>query len=91
METFADVINRIIGVLDNVVIVIVALAIVMFMYGLISYIINSGNEEKRKEGINYIIAGVVGLFIMVSVWGLVQVLSDTFGVNVGIPQIEIGL
>jgi hypothetical protein len=37
----------------------------------------SENEEARKEGKKVIIFGIVGLFVMVSVWGLVNILQET--------------
>jgi hypothetical protein len=38
-------------------------------------------EEKRKAGKSFMIWGLIALFVMVSIWGLVGVLSNTFGIN----------
>lgn len=38
----------------------------------------SSNEDLRKEAIKMITFGVIGLFVMVSVWGLVNILIYTF-------------
>ncbi|MFW5871704.1 MAG: hypothetical protein ACOCUT_01220 [bacterium] len=86
MNTFETVINNIIGTLNIVVYLIIALGVVSFLYGIVLYISRAGDEGKRKEGIKYIMYGIIGLFVMVSVWALVAVLSGTIGETVGIPQ-----
>jgi hypothetical protein len=35
-------------------------------------------EEGREEGKNIVLYGIIGLFVMVSIWGLVNVLDNTF-------------
>jgi len=86
--TFESVVRNIVGILDGVVIAIMALALVAFLYGLVGYIANAGSEEKRRESIKYIIGGIIGLFIMVSLWGIIDVLGSSFWVDIGIPQLR---
>ncbi len=64
------------------------LATVAFIWGVIQYVLNADNEEKRKKGKNFIMWGLIALFMMVSVWGLVGVLTNTFGVKILIPQLS---
>ncbi|MEK7143703.1 MAG: hypothetical protein AAB756_02635, partial [Patescibacteria group bacterium] len=45
---------------------------------------------KRKEGKQFMIWAVIALFVMISVWGLVGVLADAFGIRVGIPRFPTG-
>lgn len=63
--------------------IIVALALLYFFWGLARYILNSGDEEKKAEGRNIMIWGIIALFVMISVWGLVNILANTFSVNDG--------
>jgi uncharacterized membrane protein len=86
--SFARVVNNIIAVLGNLSFLILALAILIFLYGLVGYIANSGDESKRKESVQYIIYGIFGIFVMVATWGLVSLLAGFIGENVGIPQIK---
>ena len=66
-----------------------AFAIIFFITGVIKYVINADNETKRKEGGKFILWGIIALFAMLSVWGLVAVLGNTFGVETAIPQLPI--
>lgn len=65
-------------ILDSVIPLLIALSIAAFMYGIIKYFLNPESEEKRKEGKSFMFWGIVTLFVMVSIWGLVSILSNTF-------------
>ena len=69
--------------------IVVALALFAFFWGLAMYIFNTGDEKKRKSGIHIMIWGVIALFVMVSVWGIVNSLQATFGVAGGSVDIPI--
>ena len=62
-----------------------ALAVVGFLYGIIKYFLNPDNEEKRKEGKGFMFWGLVTLFVMVSIWGLVSIFSNSLLNNDGKP------
>lgn len=66
-----------------VVPIIMLLALIYFFYGLAKYILSASSEDSKTEGRNIMIYGVIALFVMASVWGLVTFLQDTFGVNEG--------
>lgn len=61
--------------------IVVALALLYFFWGLAKYILNSGDEEKKAEGKSIMIWGIIALFVMVSVWGLVNLVADTFNID----------
>jgi len=79
LDTVTDFINRLIPF-------VIGLAVLFFIWGLIKYITAGGDEGSRKEAINTIIWGIVVLFVMVSVWGLVNILVNTFGLENQAPQ-----
>lgn len=66
------------SVLKPVTVLIVSLGLLYFLLGVLKYIQSVDNEEKRKEGATMMTYGLVALFVMVSVWGLVHVLEGTF-------------
>jgi len=74
VQKFAEV------VLDPAVKLLFAVAILYFIYGVFIFIKNSGESEGRIEGRNHILWSTVGLFIMISVWGIISVLQRTLGV-----------
>jgi len=64
--------------IDSVIPLLVALAVAAFVYGIIKYFLSPDSEEKKKEGKSYMFWGLVTLFVMVSIWGLVGIFSNTF-------------
>lgn len=75
-----DILCRIGNILNAVIPVLIALGVVYFVWGVISYVIGA-DEEAKKKGRDKIIYGIIGLAVIVAVWGLVNVLVNTFGVK----------
>ncbi len=67
---------------------LITLAVVSFIWGIIQYFLNPDNEEKRKQGKTFLLWGLIALFVMISVWGLVNIFSETFHVKTLIPQLS---
>lgn len=77
------------GILDQVVILLIGLAAVFFLFGILKYIARGDDEESQKKGRNIMIYGIIGLFVMVSFWGIVNILMNTFGFQGGEMNIEV--
>lgn len=81
--TIASIMTTISGILNFIIPMLITFAIITFIYGVISYVIAKDDAAKEK-GRNTMIYSIVGLFAIVAVWGLVQVLVNTFlGGNTG--------
>jgi len=63
--------------------VVIAIGLLLFIWGLVQFIMASGDDEARAVGKRKIIWGIVALFVIVSVWGLVGLLNDLTGVEQG--------
>jgi Na+/proline symporter len=73
----------------SVIPLIFALAVVMFVWGVVQFVINSDEEAKKAKGKQFMIWGIIALAVMVSVWGLVSILGNTFGIKTIIPQVAV--
>jgi len=75
--------NTVISLINNVAVpLIFAFAFVVFIWGVFNYfILGGGDEEKREKGRDLMIWGLLGFFVMVSVWGLVNLVVGTFDLN----------
>lgn len=81
-ESFPDFVDRIILLIFKpITLLIGGLAVIYFLVGVLKYIQSADNEEKRKEGTMMMTYGIIALFVMVSLWGLVGVLDRTFGLT----------
>ncbi|MBI3572308.1 hypothetical protein HY091_02130 [Candidatus Kaiserbacteria bacterium] len=83
--TFATWANGIVGALNTVVVpLIFALAFVVFLWGVLKYFfLHGGDEAKRSEGRQFVVWGVLGMVVLVSVWGIVNILLSTLGIAPG--------
>lgn len=73
--------------ITSIVPLLFSLATVGFIWGVIQYYLNPENEEKRKKGKSFIIGGLIALFVMVSMWGIVKIFTGTFQLTNTIPQL----
>lgn len=80
-QTIKTILTEITGILNTVIPILMILGTLIFLWGIITYITAAGDEEKLGKAKTYIIWGLIGLFVMVSVWGLVQVLTNQFSIG----------
>ena len=73
---FKGVVSIIANVLEKVLPIIVLLAFIYFIWGLTQYM--RADKEKSPELKTVMINGLIGLFVMVCVWGFVWILTGTF-------------
>lgn len=77
MGTLTDIILRITELVYAVVPVLVALALLFFFWGLAQWILNMADTEKHQEGKQRMIWGLVALFVIGSIGGLILILQNT--------------
>ena len=71
------------GLVSTALPVVMGLALLGFFWGLAKFVFNAHDPEKRAEGRQIMIWGVVALFVMVAVWGLVNFVGTAIGVTPG--------
>ncbi|MEI6190952.1 MAG: pilin [bacterium] len=68
------------GLLDQLVVLLIALAVVWFIWNVIKYTMSEDEEGKGKAK-SQMIWGVIAIAVIVSIWGLVAILQGIFGVS----------
>ena len=75
VDVFALIMNRIVGI-------VIIFAIIWFIWGLAEYIFeDSGDAKNRAKGRERMIMGVIALFVIISIWGLVRFLQNSLGIQ----------
>lgn len=79
-DTIACLINKITDqILNPVIVLLFVLATIMFLWGVIQYVIGSqGDTNKLEKARSVILWGIIGMFIMASAWGIVRILQNFF-------------
>ncbi|HEY4476386.1 MAG TPA: hypothetical protein VJB69_00120 [Candidatus Paceibacterota bacterium] len=65
------------AIVDPIIYFLFALAFIYFLWGVFEMIRNAESEEARKVGQQHILWGVIGMFIMISFYGIMQVICQT--------------
>ena len=83
--TLCSLIVRAVGYLDQILFLLIGLSVVTFVFYVWKFFIKP--NENRDEAGKYVMYSVIGFFVILSMWGLVNILQNTFGIgNVGYSQ-----
>lgn len=66
---------------------IFALAFLFFLWGVFKFI-SATDSKTKQESQKVIWWGIIGLFVMVSVWGIIKILGDTLGIESTVPMLQ---
>lgn len=75
-----DILAKLIGYLNYIVPALVTIAVIYFIWGVISFI-TSSEEDAKKKGKSKIINGLIGLFVIVAFWGIIAVVQNTLRID----------
>ena len=77
--TFVGKINRLI--VNPLITLMFAGALVYFLYGVLEFLMNAGNPEARSTGQKHIMNGLIGMFLMFGVYAILGLITRTIGPN----------
>jgi hypothetical protein len=91
-KTFGEFVNSFVVRLGQIAVrVLISLALFTFLWGLMKYIYKGQESDAaRTDGRKLMLWGLIGLFVMTSVWGLVAILSGVVDAPVATPQFNVG-
>lgn len=70
------------AILNLLIPILMALAIVYFFWGIAQFILNdAGSDKTREEGKKKIIWGIIALFVMMSIMGIISLMSGLTGIS----------
>lgn len=90
-QNIGDVLKWLLDLVNDYFIpLLVAIALLAFFWRNIVALAKKDELVQKAEIKWYLFWGVIALFVMVSVWGLVGILTDIFGINNVVPQLSTG-
>lgn len=66
-------------IINPIIILLFALALLYFFWGVSQFILNMENETARSQGKRTMFWGVLGMVIMFGVWQIINIIEGTFG------------
>lgn len=79
--TLSDIFDDLQVVFNAVIILLVILATLVFIWGVVKFIMAADNEKTRNEAKGIMTWGIVGLVAIVAAWGIVLAITIQFGLN----------
>lgn len=90
ISNVSDVGGFVITTINNVIVpVLFAVAFIVFLWGAFNtFILGANSDDVKEKGKSLMLYGLIGFFVMVSIWGLVNILVGTisFSNNTGVTQ-----
>ena len=75
VQTFGVVVNMLIPILSLIV-------VLAFFWGLIRFIFAAGDKESSAAAKSIMIRGILGMFVLVSIWGIIGFIQQSTGTNI---------
>lgn len=89
MNAANDLVNRFVDIIINPAILIVfAAGFFLFVWGLVEFLWRLDEGGENTAGKQHMIWGIVGMLIMVSVFGIISIINDTFDLDAGNPDVS---
>ncbi len=89
MNAVANIMHRFEAyIIDPLILVVFALGFLLFVYGLVEFLWKLSEGGDNKEGKQHMLWGIVGMLIMVSVYGILDLLDNTFGLDFRNPDVS---
>ncbi len=83
LDYFEEAIISIGALVEQLIPIVIAIGLLFFIWGLVQFILASGDETAKEVGKRRMVWGILALFVIVAVWGLVDLLAGITGVETG--------
>ena len=75
-------------IIQPTIYLILTAGLLLFIYGLVEFIWSAREGSDHKTGLNHMLYGIIGMFIMVSVYGIISLIINTIGADPTNPDVS---
>ena len=76
--TFEELALDLVEILDMATFTLFIFGIVAYFWGISTNILNFGSEKDNEKKKSFFVWGLIILFVLFTVWGIIQLIRDTF-------------
>ncbi len=84
MDTFIANVNE--QIINPLILLLFALAVAYFLWGVFEFILNAENDEKKTTGKSHMLWGIIGITIMMGVFAIMNIILSTFNIRGITPE-----
>ncbi|KKU79315.1 MAG: hypothetical protein UY04_C0012G0027 [Parcubacteria group bacterium GW2011_GWA2_47_7] len=74
-------VNAVQNIIDLLIPLLLALAVLLFFWGLVKYIANASDEAAKESGKTLMSWGMIAIFVMVAFWGIIGYVQESTGLS----------
>lgn len=75
-------------IISPTILIIFSAGFFLFVWGLVEFLRNLNAGGDNKEGKQHMVWGLVGMLVMVSVYGIISLIDNTFSLNILNPDVS---
>ncbi|MDO8562150.1 MAG: hypothetical protein Q7S05_05035 [bacterium] len=75
-------------IINPAILLIFSAGFFLFLWGLVVFLSKLGTGGDNKEGKDHMLWGIIGMFIMVAVGGIMAILNNTFDLRATNPDVN---
>ncbi len=88
-----DTVESLVELVNVLLVVLAGVAVIVFIVGIIQFVLRAGDAEKRKEARGYMIYGVIAFAVIIGLYGLANGILSFFNVDddnstLTVPKVE---
>ncbi len=82
LSGFKCLLSEIIGMMNSFISLVFALAMLFFFWGGAQFILkDAGNDKTREDGKKKMLWGIIALFVMFSIYGILKMVQNLTGIS----------
>lgn len=74
------------NIIQPLVSLLFAVALVFFLWGMFKFLFHRDDAKEQEQGKQHMLYGVIGMFIMLSAYSILEVLGRTVGNDLSAPK-----
>ena len=87
LESITDLVSEVGAIIEIAVIVVFSLAVLVFGWGIVKYLTAAGDATKIKDARVFLWWGIIGMFVLAAIFGIITFIGDQIGITPGGQQI----
>ena len=92
LDGITGLLNSVLNIVKMFIPIIFGLAVLYFFWGMGQFILNdAGNDKTRADGKQKMLWGVIALFVMASITGIIVFIGDSIGIKPDINMVKTGV